>query len=85
MPTTLTAAEILDARRKLANDLGTVNWTKAQVKAALDAIDAKFEDEWEAEGSTAVDAATSPLGITFTNPQKKKIFKYWLEQKFFKE
>lgn len=76
---TLTADQLAEIRRSVSASLVTVNYTKPLINAALQAI----EDWYEANktvASTAVDTATSPF--IFTNPQKKKIFCYWLFQKF---
>lgn len=83
MPSTLDNADRAKIRRGFANQQGgAVNWLKSEIDAAADAIDAKFNDEWRGEGSTAVDAATT---FNFTNNQKKKIFKFWLDVRFGKE
>lgn len=83
MPTTLTAAERAQLRRDFSSQQGgAVNWLKEEINAAFDALDAKYEDEWRAEGSTAIDNATT---FNFTNAQKKKIGKFWFRKKFDKE
>lgn len=78
----LTNNELAELRQDIARDTETQNWDKPIVNAALQAIEDWFEAN-KATGSAAVDTATSPF--TFTNGQKKKLFRYWLRQKFGRE
>ena len=83
MPTTLTDNEKRQGRNLVEKEFSEQNWTKAQVNAALDALDEIYEDQWKAEGVAAIDTATSPF--TFSNAQKKKIAKHYFFLKFTKE
>lgn len=81
----LTPEELASARRGCANDLRVagINWNKPQINAAFSALDNLFETSWRAAGSAAIDTATTPF--VFTNPQKRSIFKHWLNTRFGKE
>lgn len=82
----LTSDELTAIRREVARGLqatGTpINFTKAQVNAAIQALEDWFEAN-RAAASTAINNATSPF--VFTNAQKKQIMAYWLQLKFGKE
>ena len=79
----LTPTELDKLRNKaerLANAKGLpIAYVKAEINAALQAI----EDKWESNSikqqfSSAIDAATI---FAFTNRQKKVLGAFWLEQK----
>jgi hypothetical protein len=83
----LTADELVSLRRKLAHLAEAtglpIDYVKSEVNDAFQAI----EDWWElpatkADISNAIDASTA---FSFTNEQKKKIGKFWLELKAGKE
>ena len=78
---TLNQNELVEIRRRCAAG-ETVNWNKATINIALQAIEDWFEAN-KASLAGSINAATSPF--TFTNPQKKKLVAYWLEQKFRRE
>lgn len=78
----LTAEQLAEIRRAVAAESDPpITWTKAQIDAATQAI----EDWWIANAvslNTTINAATVPLGITFTIAQKTRIGKFWLLSKF---
>ncbi len=76
----LTPIERAELRRFVAAEFGTVTYVKAQIDAAMQAIEDWFEANRASLG-TAINAATQP-DFTFTNPQKVLLVKYWLRQKF---
>ena len=77
----LTATQLSELRQKFT--VGeSPTWTKATVNAALQAIEDWYEAN-KATGVTAVNTATSPT--VFTANQKKKLFAFWLYQKFIRE
>lgn len=78
----LTADELAAIRRECAAFGLTVNYTKAQINAAIQAIEDWFEAN-RAGISTAINAATTPLVLTAQ--QKKIIGAFWLLYKFGKE
>ena len=55
--------------------------TKPPLSAAAQAIEDWFEAN-RPNLSTAIDTATAPFGITFTNAQKKQLVRQWLFEKF---
>lgn len=75
---TLTAAERAALRQRLAAEHtgGAITWTKPQVDAALQAIE-DWADANAAGLATAINAATQPLGHTFTPAQKARLFLWW--------
>jgi hypothetical protein len=77
----LTASELAELRNGVANS-GTQSWTRAQVNAALQAVEDYFEDTARAGFGSAIEAAAPGV---FTNAQKKRIGAYWLLQKYRRE
>lgn len=78
----LTSADLTDVRRLIDRARSVaINYTKPQANAAIQAVEDWFEDN-RAALSAAIDAATEPLGITLTNPQKREFVKQWLTDKF---
>lgn len=79
---TITPTELAAARRGATADWPNgITHTKPQINAALQAI----EDWWNANAAslvTAINAATVPLGVTFTGAQKKIIGKWWLSHRY---
>jgi hypothetical protein len=71
----LTAQQLEECRHELSRSGITVNYTKAQVNAALTALDAWWESTGRAAAGAAIEAAAPGV---FTGPQKLKIGKYWL-------
>lgn len=76
---TLTAEELVQIRRDVARagDI-PINYTKATINTALQAI----EDWYEANRATlgvSIDAAIAPQVLTLA--QKREITKFWLTQK----
>jgi hypothetical protein len=73
----------------------TATVTKPQINAAMQAIEDTLLDYVLQAGdagqtvqqlvSAAVNAATQPLGVTFTAPQKKLLFAYWANLKYLKD
>ncbi len=74
----LTAEQLTELRQAIA--VGeVVNWNKAQINAAAQAL----EDEIEGFKGTiniAINAATAPLVLSV--PLKKKLVKFYFQQKF---
>lgn len=68
-------------RQQSARDQ-TVDYTKAQINAALQAIEDFFEANRGAI-SAAINTATAPY--VFTAAQKRRMVAYWLQQKFGRE
>lgn len=80
---TLTVTQLTEIRQGAATNGGTtVNYTRAQINAAVQAIEDYFEDTARAGFGAAIEAAAPGV---FTNAQKKKIGKYWLLQKYGRE
>jgi hypothetical protein len=75
---TLNASELQSIRNECAETL-TVNYTKALVNAAAQAVET-FLTSNAAAISAAIDAATAPF--VFTNAQKKKIVAEVVRLKF---
>ena len=75
----LTSEEVTTIRRLCADELGTVNYTKPQVNAAIQGV----EDWFETNRSSLVVAINAATGqFIFIPAQKRAILKYWLRQKF---
>jgi len=74
----LTTEQLAEVRRKVSSEEDLITYTKNDINDALQAI----EDWWEANQaglSSAIDTGTI---FSFTNSQKKKIAKFWLQQRF---
>lgn len=84
----LTVAELDELSNKMCKEMKAegivIDYNRPIINAALQAIEDWYETA-KLQGSSDIDAATAPYGYTFTNPQKKKLFKWWLWQKFFRE
>jgi len=86
---TLTATALAKMRQECARSV-TVNYTKPQINAALQAIEDAMTTQAIPAGAVGatmpqyigarIDSATSPLVLT--NPQKKALFAWWAEHKF---
>jgi len=74
---TISNADLVKARQKW-EEVQSANFVKADLSTAFQAIENWFTTN-EASASAAIDTATSPT--TLTNPQKKKIFKFWASWK----
>jgi hypothetical protein len=74
----LTAAQLTELRQGVARGVTSINYTKAQANAALQALEDYFENTARAGFSSAIEAAAPGV---FTNAQKKQLGKYWLLQK----
>lgn len=73
--------QLAELRQRIATDLATVNFTKPQINAALQAVETWFEKpSIKASLKADVDAATAPFA--FTGAQIAKLVKYWLTYKF---
>ena len=77
----MTQDELVEIRRECAVS-EVVDWDKATINTALQAIEDWFEANKNAWAG-AVNTATSPF--VFSNPQKKKLLAYWFKQKFRRE
>lgn len=70
----LTAAQLQQCRQGAQN--GPVPWTKAQINAALQAIEDTMRGATvQSALSSAIDAAVSPLNLNAA--QKKRLFREW--------
>ena len=79
----LTSDQLATMRRQCA--LGeTVTWTKSQIDTALQAVEDWYENN-KTSLSTAITAATTLKGITFTAAQQQKIGAFWFLQKASRE
>lgn len=67
--------------RQYCDKNGVVNWTKPEINAALNAIDAWFDSAAVRTGiSNAVNTATAPK--VFTAAEKLLLLRAWLQAKF---
>jgi hypothetical protein len=90
----ITVTELAYLRQQFVG-LGTATVTKPQINAAMQAIEDTLLDYVLQAGdagqtvqqlvSTAINAATQPLGVTFTAPQKKLLFAYWANVKYLRD
>lgn len=71
--------QLAELRRETAKDQPTINWTKPQINAAIQAIEDFFENN-RAALNGAINAGTAPF--IFPNPIKAMLVKAWLKQKF---
>ncbi len=75
----LDAEQLAELRQGVQREGDSATWEKAHINAAFQTI----EDRWgaiQADLSAEIDVATSP--VVFSNAMKKKIGKYWLQQRF---
>lgn len=79
---TLNDSQLSEVRRAVSSERPTVDYTKAQINAAVQAIEDYFETTARSGLNTAINGATQPLGITLTNGQKQALVKFYLRQKF---
>lgn len=81
----LTPSQLAKIRRELAKGI-IVDFEKKHINTAIETINDLF-DSVKADWSTAVNSATESLAppYTFSNPQKKIIFAYWLLERFAQE
>lgn len=87
---TITVSELAEARQECARTQSGVNYTKAQINAALQAVEDAMTTRVIGAGdlgstitqiiSAAINTATSPLVLTAA--QKKLLFAWWAELKF---
>ena len=87
--TTITPTELAGMRRKCARKFVNRGYGKPAINAGLQAI-----EDWMVSGATvtpttslfaAIDVATTPLGFTFNNAERKALFAYWCDLKFRKD
>jgi hypothetical protein len=77
----LTSDQLAALRRQCARGEIPVNYTKAQINAALQAIEDTFESAALQNAiSNAINTATSPLVLTAA--QKRVLVKHWLASRF---
>ena len=74
----LTSEQRAELRRAVVRGESSITFTKPTIDAALQAVEDWFEGE-RAVVSAAIDAATTPH--VFTNGQKKKMVRWFLQQK----
>ncbi len=65
----------------MSSQPGLVNYTKPQADAAFQAIENWLEAN-RGSISDAINAATTPRGITFTPAQKRQMLRQYFKQKF---
>ncbi len=75
---TLTADQLTQLRQEMARG-ETVNWNKAQINAACQAVEDQIEG-FKSTINSAINTATSPLVLSVS--QKKKLVKFYFRQKF---
>lgn len=75
-------AELASLRRSCERSLPQVNYTKAQINLALQAIENWFETS-RPSLIAAINSSTAPF--VFTGQQKVQLVKFWLEHKFNRE
>lgn len=74
----LTTDQLAQIRQDIAPKMLVINYNKAQVDAASQAIDTWFDNN-QASLVSAINAATAPLVLTAA--QKKVLVAYWLKQR----
>jgi len=74
----LTANELVAIRRQCAAERATVNYTKAQINAALQAIEDFFEASRASLGAAIETAAPGKFNVA----EKRQLVKFWLAHKF---
>jgi hypothetical protein len=74
----ISVSDLASLRQRCAADANSVTWTKAQVNAAIQALEDWFDTTGRAGAAAAIESAAPGV---FTNAQKKLIGKYWLAQK----
>ncbi len=78
----LTDAQKTELRQAVAALVATVPWNKAQVNAAVQALEDWYETSGRAAAGSAIETAVPGV---FTAAQKKKIGAVWLLQKYYRE
>ncbi len=78
----LNAEELVDARRLAKKLLGTLDYDKATINAAVQAIEDWFETN-RSGISEDIDTATCPA--VMSNPEMKRLGAAWLLYKHFQE
>ena len=78
----LTSLQLAELRRGCAHEQATINYDKAQINAALQAVENAFEGLRPTLNAN-INTATAPLILTLS--QKRLVVKYWLQQKFGRE
>lgn len=74
----MTPDELADLRRNCARERATVDYTKPQINAALQAI----EDWWEANRAALGAAIEAAAPGVFSPAEKRRLAKHWLAHKF---
>ena len=75
----LSTEQLTELRQEMARDGSVVNWSKAQINAACQAIEDQIEG-FKVTINTAINTATSP--VVMPNATKKKLVKFYFRQKF---
>lgn len=86
----LTTQELDDIRLELNKHVNVKQavWPSGTIKACINAALQAIEDWYEtnkSEGSSDIDTATFPYGVTFTNTEKKWLFRFWMYRKYLRE
>lgn len=76
----LTSDELAFNRQGDADGEVSLDWDKATINAAIQALEDWYETSGRVAASTAIDAATAPY--VFSNPIKKKIGRWWFRMRF---
>jgi len=74
----LIADELAELRRSCASERATVDYTKPQINAALQAIEDWFEANRASLGAAIEAAAPTKFNAT----EKRRLVKFYLQQKF---
>ena len=75
----MTPDELAALRQEVAKESDEVTWVKADINAALEALDAWWVASGRPEAAGAIETAAP---AKFSNMEKKRIGKYWLRHKF---
>lgn len=78
----LSVLQLAEIRQKCAQISPSVNYTKPQINAALQAVEDWFENARPVLNGS-INAATLPFILT--PEQKRQLVKFWLLQKFGRE
>jgi len=74
-----TNTELAEMRLGLETVDGPIDTIKAEINAALQAIEDTYQSDCRLAWSNAIDAATT---FNFTNAQKKLLGKWWMKKRF---
>ncbi len=75
----LSTEQLTELRQEMARGKNVINWDKAQINAACQAIEDQIEG-FKATINSAINTATSP--VVMSNSLKKELVKFYFRQKF---